>query len=299
MLQTSIVPQSIPTRPPHPAAQTVLHPGALPEPAPFIKWVGGKSKLIEQFTPFFPARFNTYHEPFVGGGAVFFALKPKDAVLSDINPRLVETWTVIRDRPEALIAELERLRVNHDPETYYAARTRFNARSAPTDVERAALFIYLNKTCYNGLYRENSRGDFNVPVGRYASPGIYDPANIIAVSVALRDVVIRNAPFSDVLDTAKPGDLVYFDPPYVPLSPTSSFTGYHSSGFDAELQVALARLFARLARMGVYAMLSNSDTPFVRELYQGFAIERISATRSINSRADARGTVGEVLVRNW
>lgn len=279
--------------------QPELHGCEEPRPTPFIKWVGGKTKLLDQFMPLFPARFETYHEPFVGGGAVFFGLRPHTAVLSDINPRLVETWTVLREDPEALIRELDRLRAHHGRDTYYSARSRFNARSAETAAERAALFIYLNKTCYNGLYRENTRGEFNVPVGRYTEPTVYDAANLMAVSRALQPVTIRCEAFSEVLDRANPGDLVYFDPPYVPISSTSRFTGYHASGFDADLQVALARLFTMLARRGVYVMLSNSDAPFVRELYAGYSIHDIQAPRSINSKSDARGPVREVLVRSW
>jgi DNA adenine methylase len=265
-------------------------------PTPFVKWVGGKGKLLEQITPHLPSSFGTYHEPFVGGGALFFHLRPARAVLSDVNPRLVECYRVIRDRPWDLVERLEQHRAAHDENHYYFCRDRLNRGAETDEIERSALFIYLNKTCYNGLYRENRRGEFNVPVGRYDSPSVYDVDNLLAVSRALSDTEILHAPFSDVLERARPGDLVYFDPPYVPVSRTASFTGYVQGGFDDELQAALSRLFANLARRGVHVALSNSDAPLVRELYRGFRIETILAARAINSRASARGPVREVLV---
>lgn len=268
-------------------------------PSPFLKWVGGKGRLLEQIAPHLPTQFETYHEPFVGGGAVFFKLRPSSAVISDVNPRLIECYQSIRDRPLELIDRLDAHRRAHSQDHYYASRARMNSQADRAPIDRAALFIYLNKTCYNGLYRENSRGEFNVPMGRYDAPSVYDAEHLMAVSRSLANVDIRNEPFSEVLDRARPGDFVYFDPPYVPVSRTASFTGYHASGFDAELQSALARLFATLSRRGVYVMLSNSDCPFVRELYKGWCIETIMASRAINSRADARGAVREVLVKSW
>lgn len=267
--------------------------------SPFLKWAGGKSRLLEQYAHLFPEDYGAYHEPFLGGGAVFFHLRPEQAALSDLNPRLIETWRVIRDQPQALMDRLEAHRMRHTAAYYYQARQRFNLPRGVDAVDRAALFIYLNKTCFNGLYRENRRGEFNVPVGRYVNPGVYDPMNIVAVSRSLQGVDLFHQGFDGVLERAESGDLVYFDPPYVPLSATSSFTNYLQSGFDMSLQIRLAQVFAELARRGCAVMLSNSDTPAVRELYAGWRIDRVMAPRSISMRASARGPVGEVLVRSW
>jgi DNA adenine methylase len=268
-------------------------------PSPFLKWAGGKSRLLAQFEPFFPEHFERYHEPFLGGGAVFFHLRPEQASLSDLNGRLVACYRVIRDEPGALMERLDDHRRRHNRQYFYEARTRFNGARNMTDLDRAALFIYLNKTCFNGLYRENSRGEFNVPLGSYVDPAVYDPSTIEAVSQALQGVELRNEGFEGVAERAQAGDLVYFDPPYVPMSATSSFTNYTGAGFDLRLQERLAQLFDTLSRRGVYVMLSNSDTPVVRELFAGWRVESIRAGRSINSRGSGRGEVGEVLVCGW
>ena len=268
-------------------------------PSPFLKWAGGKARLITQFAPYFPESFNRYHEPFLGGGAVFFHLQPEQASLSDLNGRLVECYRVIRDEPAALMAKLDEHRRRHNHQYFYEARTRFNQARGMTAVDRAALFIYLNKTCFNGLYRENSRGEFNVPVGSYTDPAVYDESLILSVSQSLKGVEIHNEGFEGVLSRAQSGDLVYFDPPYVPVSATSSFTSYTGAGFDTSLQERLARVFDELSRRGAYVMLSNSDAPLVRDLYAGWRVVEIRASRSINSRGTGRGDVGEVLVCSW
>lgn len=265
-------------------------------PTPFIKWAGGKTRLLSQYEPFWPESWNHYHEPFLGGGAVFFRLMPDAATLSDINGRLVKTYQAIRDDVDAVIAELERLRACHGKEHYYRSRTRFNQPRGLKSVELAALFIYLNKTCFNGLYRENRRGQFNVPIGSYRNPRIFDAGDLHAVSRALSDVELRVADFTDVLERAEPGDLVYFDPPYVPLSATSSFASYTKAGFSLQMQERLAGVFAELADRGCHVRLSNSDTPVVRELYSQWDLEVIQAPRMINSNARKRGCVDEVLV---
>lgn len=273
--------------------------GQWPEPSPFLKWVGGKGRLLAQYEPWWPESFEAYHEPFLGGGAVFFRLAPSVASLSDVNGRLVDTWRAIRDEPLTVLAELQGHRVRHGRGYYYQARQRFNAGRGLSATERAALMIYLNKTCFNGLYRENASGEFNVPIGSYRDPAIFDPGHLMAVSRALQGVSLRIDGFEQVLDRAAAGDLVYFDPPYVPLTSTSSFTDYHRSGFGMDLQHRLARVYGELDRRGCQVLLSNSDTPAVRELYAGWRIIPIRASRSINCKADSRGAVGEVLVRNW
>lgn len=266
------------------------------QPSPFIKWAGGKTRLLSQYAPFMPTTWNHYHEPFLGGGAVFFSLLPKNATLSDINGRLIETYSAIRDDVDDVIARLAELRERHGKEHYYRSRTRFNQPRGLGPIERAALFIYLNKTCFNGLYRENRRGQFNVPVGSYRNPRIFDEAQLRAASDALRGVELRVGGFAAVLDRVQPGDFVYFDPPYVPLSATSSFTSYAKGGFDMKMQEELADVFGKLVERGCQVRLSNSDTPVVRELYKQWDIEVIRAPRMINSNARKRGCVDEVLV---
>jgi DNA adenine methylase len=264
---------------------------------PFLKWAGGKSQLLAQYAPYFPDTYHTYFEPFVGGGAVFFDRVPERAVLSDINPELVNVYATLRNDVATVIALLQQHAARHDPAHYYATRALVPASLSPT--ERAARFIYLNKTCFNGLYRENARGAFNVPIGRYTNPSICDPVNLRAVSLALQRAEIVQAPFTHVLDRTQPGDLVYFDPPYYPVSATSSFTSYSRMPFGSAEQRQLRDVFALLAERGVQALLSNSDCPFTRDLYQEFHIVTIEAKRMINARAERRGKITEILVLNW
>lgn len=244
--------------------------------------------------------FKRYHEPFVGGAALFFELSaagrlPKGAMLSDTNPNLVETYQGVQKHVEKVIALLEAHAARHSKDHYYATR----AAVPKTLPERAARIIYLNRTCFNGLYRENSTGGFNVPMGRYDNPRICDAPNLRAVAAALRKAEIDCRPFETVLDGAKPGDLVYFDPPYHPVSKTSSFTAYAKGGFGEEEQRRLAQVFRELTERGVKAILSNSMTDFVRELYADFRIDAVDATRRVNSKADRRGKIPEALVVNW
>jgi DNA adenine methylase len=261
---------------------------------PFLKWAGGKGRLLAQYAPYFPQNYGTYYEPFCGGGAVFFHLTPGRAVLSDINPELVNVYACVRDAVEDVIALLEEHAARHNEGHYYTVRDQ--QPHALTPVERAARLIYLNHTCFNGLYRENASGAFNVPLGRYVNPTICDAANLRAARWALQSAETLNAPFDHVLQRAQHGDLVYFDPPYVPLSTTSSFTSYSRHAFGREEQVRLRDTFAALAQRGVQVMLSNSDTPFTRDLYRDFRIITISAARVINSRAERRGKISEILV---
>lgn len=265
-------------------------------PAPFLKWAGGKARLIEQFQPYFPQEFGRYHEPFIGGGALYFHLQPEDAVISDVNERLISAYTAIRDELPALMERLELHAKKHSRDHYYRCRERFNQARSMSNVERAALMIYLNKTCFNGLYRENRRGEFNVPIGSYVNPTVFREENLIAVSQQLQHTDIRVQSFEHVLKTAKAGDFVYFDPPYVPLSATSSFTSYVGAGFDLQMQQRLAEVFTELAHRGCYVFLSNSDSPVVRELYRGWRMETVRAGRAINSKASGRNAVNELLV---
>ena len=282
-------PPSAPGTPPAPAPP-VPQDGA--RPRPFVKWAGGKRQLLEQLRPLLPTRFGRYFEPFAGGAALFFALGRKDAVLADMNAELIDVYLAVRDEVDAVIEALRGYR--YGEAHYYRAREADPGKL--TLPQRAARTIYLNRTGYNGLYRVNRAGKFNVPMGRHTNPMLCDADNLHACSRALRGTDIRVADFEAVASRAKAGDLVYFDPPYVPVSGTADFTSYVAGGFGAEQQRRLAALFARLAARGVHAVLSNSDTPAVRELYAGFRIEKVLAARFINSRGSRRGKVGEVVV---
>lgn len=266
------------------------------EPAPFLKWAGGKRQLLEQFERYFPApgTYGVYHEPFLGGGAVFFHLLPARAVLSDLNPELVEAYQVVRDDVEGVIRRLRGFR--NEEEFYYEVRGR--DPQALTPPERVARMLYLNRTCFNGLYRLNSSGRFNVPFGRYRLPRICQTASLRAASRALAGVELRVQPFEAVLDSAQPGDLVYLDPPYQPLSRTASFTAYTREAFDEDDQRRLAAVYRELDARGCRLMLSNSSTELVRELYGEFRIVKVQARRAINSRGAGRGLIDEVLVLN-
>jgi DNA adenine methylase len=276
-------------------------------PSPFVKWAGGKSQLLSQFEPYFPAEFGRYIEPFVGGGAVFFhlynrgRLAGKPVFLIDRLEELINCYRVIQSQVEALIAELQR----HEPhkrqaDYYYEVRgwDRAPDYRQRGDVERAARLIFLNHTCYNGLYRVNRRGWFNVPFGRYRNPTICDAYNLRAVSQAWQGVTLLVDDFGRCLEFAKANDLVYLDPPYHPLSETAHFTGYTLADFGVEDQRRLADLFRELDKRGCRIMLSNSCTDLVRELYAGYEQVQVQAVRAINCRGDRRGAIPELLVMN-
>ncbi len=267
--------------------------------APFVKWAGGKRRLMSQYEQFFPRNFRAYHEPFLGGGAFFFHLQPRFAVLSDINHRLIESYQAIRDDLEGVLECLAYHRSHHSKDYFYKCRERMNQGDLLIKSDRAALMIYLNKTCFNGLYRENLKGDFNVPIGRYKAPRIFDRENLELVSAHLQGVELHVGSFEKVLDRVSPGDFVYFDPPYVPISATSSFTNYSKGGFTSQHQHQLADLFTKLAERGCFVMLSNSDCGFVRELYSKWRCEVVSASRCINSRATKRGPINELVIMSY
>jgi len=262
---------------------------------PFLKWAGGKNQLLPQLEPLLPKSFKRYHEVFVGGGAVFFSLAPASARLTDLNAELVDCYRAIRDDVEAVIKALGKHR--YDQEHFYAVRDVDPGKLSLAD--RAARMIFLNKTAFNGLYRVNSQGRFNVPFGRHKNPLICDASNLRACSRVLASAELEVADFAAVAKHARRGDFVYFDPPYVPLSETSYFTAYSAGGFGWDAQQRLAEVFRALAATRVKAMLSNSDTPAVRQLYAGFRIEVVAATRRINSQVDGRGLVDEVVVLNY
>lgn len=266
---------------------------------PFLKWAGGKRRLLAQYAPYLPTSFGRYHEPFVGGGAFFFHLNACEATLSDINPRLIETYQALKVDIEGVLERLVFHREHHSEKHFYACRDALNHGDSLWISDRAALMIYLNKTCFNGLYRENSKGFFNVPMGRYTAPKIFKEENLRTIHKRLQHVELYNASFERVAEHAQKGDLVFFDPPYVPLSETSSFMHYTKNGFGADEQRRLAELFRVLSERGCYVMLSNSDCGFVRDLYKDWRVVQISAARCINSRASRRGSISEVLVLGW
>jgi DNA adenine methylase len=266
---------------------------------PFIKWAGGKAQLLPKLTQRLPTKFKRYFEPFVGGAALFFHVAPQEAYLADTNPELVGCYKVVRDDVEALIRELGTHR--YEEEYYYSVREwdRKDDFSSLPAVTRAARFIYLNKTCFNGLYRVNSKGHFNVPFGSYSNPTIVDADNLRECSRRLARAEIVVSDYASVTDEVEKGDFVYFDPPYAPLSVTSSFTAYTKQGFDYSDQEALREVCHRLDKKGVYFMLSNSSNPRMIELYRDFTVHTVSATRAINSKATDRGPVSEIIVTNY
>lgn len=272
------------------------------EAQPFLKWVGGKGQLLAQFDEFFPADLTRYFEPFIGGGAVFFHLKHRfprmRAFLRDINAELINTYLAVRDYPRELMRRLDQhaTRFRADRENYYYLVRAQHHLPAAEIVERAARMIFLNKTCFNGLWRVNARGEFNVPVGSNKNPGLYDEENILAASRALEGVRLAVQDFRDTLGETRGGDFVYIDPPYVPVSATASFTSYTKEDFGEGEQRELHAVFADATRRRVRLMLSNSDAPFIRRLYRDFQIHTVQARRAINCDGSKRGNVNEVVV---
>jgi DNA adenine methylase len=275
-----------------------------PRYRPILKWAGGKSRLVARIVAHLPSQVQTYFEPFVGSGAVFFALASERrfqrAVLADINAELVDVYRGVRKDVSGVIKLLEGYRRRHDEEAYYRTRER-DPRTLDL-IERAARLIYLNKTGYNGLYRVNRSGRFNVPFGRYDNPAICDEPRLRAAAEALRrrGVSIETGDFQSVCESAARGDAVYFDPPYVPASRTANFTAYHRDSFGPDEHARLAQSFKRLTRKKVATVLSNSDAEATRRLYRapGIALDRVLVTRPINSKSSARGNVAELLVSN-
>jgi len=263
--------------------------------------VGGKGKLMTQLTPLLPpgVHLMRHVEPFIGGGAMFFARQPDRALLCDINPDLIGTYTAIRNDVDSVIRNLQSLARGHSAEAYYAVRERYNDSDRKSTPLRAAMFIYLNKTCFNGLHRVNRKGEFNVPAGKYDDPRILDADGLRACSDRLQSADLRVQGFEALLEYARPGDFVYFDPPYAPVSTTANFTSYAQSGFTADDQVRLRDVYRALDRRGCRLMLSNSDVPFIREIYGEYNVDLIAAPRAINCNAKGRGKVTEVVVRNY
>ncbi len=271
---------------------------------PFVKWAGGKRQIIDKLKKYAPEDFNTYFEPFVGGGALLFELSPKKAVINDYNKELINVYECIKDADkfEKMCRELNHHEVEHSEEYYYEIRNidrdknKFNKLS---DYKRAARTIYLNKACFNGLYRVNSKNEFNVPFGKKNKVNTYEGQNLGIISGYLNynDITIMSVDFEESVKSAKKGDFVYFDPPYD--SDTSTFNSYTEDGFGKEEQKRLAKVFKELSDRGCYVMLSNHNTKLVNELYKDFIIHVIEAKRNINSNGKKRGKVEEVIITNY
>ena len=271
---------------------------------PFLKWVGGKQQLLLQFERLFPKSFGRYVEPFAGGGAVFFHLSnmqrlPDRSFLFDHNEELINVYLVVRDQLDTLIKKLEKHQKNHCKEYFYEIRELDRKGYKISDLERAARFIYLNKTCYNGLYRVNRNKQFNTPIGSYKKPNIFNQNALELASFALQDVLLKVTDFRELTQFADAKDFFYFDPPYDPISETANFTAYTANSFQKQDQKDLARVFMELTEKGCFCMLSNSDTAFIRELYQNFNIHTVYAKRAINSNGSKRGSIQEVVVTNY
>ncbi|HWE24451.1 MAG TPA: DNA adenine methylase [Myxococcales bacterium] len=278
-----------------PALALTRPPAAERRPAtPFLKWAGGKTALLPELLRHVPPRLRQYHEPFVGGGALFFAIAPRRAFLSDSNGELIHCWQQVRDDVSGVLDALS----EHVYERSHFERVRALDPLRLPPAQRAARFVFLNKTCFNGLWRVNRAGHFNVPFGRYRNPAFHDPALLIRASQALRTVQILHAPFEIALQRTSPGDFVYLDPPYDPTSETASFTSYTPDAFGWEDQKRLAAACAALDRRGVRFLLSNSATPRIRHLYRGFEQRTVRAPRHINCKGGRRGRVDELLVFN-
>lgn len=273
---------------------------------PFLKWAGGKRQLLPDLNKYFPESYNSYHEPFVGAGAVLFDLKPKTAFINDFNNELINTYQVIKNDVDTLIELLKDHEKKNSKEYFYSVREwdRNGTIETLTNTERAARLIYLNKTCFNGLFRVNSKGQFNVPYASYKNPLIVNEDVLIAVSDYLNnnDVTILNGDFNQILDYAQKGDFIYLDPPYAPVTDNNnSFTSYTLNGFDNAEQERLRDVFVELDIRGCYVMLSNSSVPLIHELYSDYAetTQIVGANRMINSNGKKRGKVDEVIITNY
>lgn len=271
---------------------------------PFVKWAGGKRQIIDELKKYIPDEFNTYYEPFIGGGALLFELAPKKAVINDSNAELMNVYQVLCDdsKFKKMCRVLNNYEANHSEEFFYEIRNKDknkNTFNRLSDYTRAARTIYLNKACFNGLYRVNSKNEFNVPFGKKSKVNTYDGNNLITVSnyLTMNDIKILNKDFEEALKDAKKGDFVYFDPPYD--SDNNIFTSYTEEGFGKEEQRRLAKVFKELDQKGVYVMLSNHNTTLINELYKDYHIHVIEAKRNINSNGKKRGKVEEVIITNF
>lgn len=262
---------------------------------PFLKWAGGKTQLLKELLTRVPDSYNVYYEPFIGGGALYFAISPDEAVIADINEDLTNVYQVVRDNPEELIEAL--LSFQNEKDFFYQVRSQ--NQDDLSSIDKAARLIYLNRTCFNGLYRVNKSGQFNVPFAGYKNPNIAQAEKIRADSKILKNTDVHHAGFDEILKEAACGDFIYLDPPYYPKSVYSDFKRYNKEQFYKEDHERLAELYNELSDRGCKVMLSNSDTPFTRELYKKWRVDTLYAKRMINSDASKRGEVTEIIVTNY
>ncbi|KXK09242.1 MAG: Modification methylase DpnIIA [candidate division WS6 bacterium OLB21] len=262
---------------------------------PFLKWAGGKTQLLDELIKRVPAKYNVYFEPFIGGGALYFAIAPEAAVIADINDDLVNAYLVVRDNPDELLEALSKYK--NEKDFYYSIRSQDQSRLSK--IERAARLLYLNRTCFNGLYRVNKNGQFNVPFANYKNPNFVQTDRILAASEILQNTDVYQAGFEKVLVKAKAGDFIYLDPPYYPKDVYSDFKRYNKEQFHKNDHERLAELYNKLTERGCYVMLSNSDTPFTREHYKEWRVDTVYAKRLINKDASKRGEVTEIIVTNY
>ncbi len=276
---------------------------------PFIKWVGGKGKLVPELVKLFPKKFNNYFEPFVGGGALFFSIQQSKKIsfssINDINNKLITAYKQIQNKPKELIfllknieTEYKKLSLKEQSKYFYDIREKYNKENLD-DITTAGYLIFLNKTCFNGMYRENSKGEYNIPFGDQKNPTICDEKNILNVSKCLKNTEITNLSFEESVKKCKKGDLIYFDPPYYPINPTSTFTSYHKNSFGEKEQLLLRDTFKKLSEKHCFVMLSNSSANFIKDVYKGFHFHYIYAARSINSNGSKRGKIKEVVITSY
>ena len=270
--------------------------------SPILKWVGGKRQLLSEIIPLIDESCDNYVEPFIGGGAVLFRLQPKKAIINDYNTELINVYRTVRDDLDGLVALLKEHEKYNSSDYYYEVRAldRTPDFDKMSNLEKAARIIYLNKTWYNGLYRVNSLGQFNSPYGRYKNPNIVNEVVLRAISKYLNrnEISIRSGDYKDVLNDIEKNSFVYLDPPYMPISSSSSFTGYTEGGFGYDKQVELKEECDKLNSKGVHFLQSNSDCEEIRELYKDYRIKVVKAKRAINSDAKKRGQINEVLIYN-
>lgn len=276
------------------------------KPKPFIKWAGGKSRLASEIASYFPKKYNKYYEPFLGSGAIYFEIAPQRGRLNDLNVNLIKTYNIIKHAPRELVRELLKIEKKYNSfssmekksDYYYDIREKYNCEKMD-DLKKSAFFIFLNKAGWNGMYRENSVGRFNIPFGKRERLKICDKENIMNVSKNIQKMEFTSLDYKDAVCDASEGDLVYFDPPYFPLSKTASFTDYQKTGFTKDNQKELRDLAISLSKKGCYVVISNSDCREVENLYDGFNIKKIKVSRTIGAKASTRGKIYEIVALSY
>jgi DNA adenine methylase len=269
--------------------------------APFLKWVGGKRQLMPIIVDHLPKNIKTYIEPFIGGGAVLFHLQPKKAIINDSNSELINVYYTIKNNLEELIIDLQKHK--NESDYFYEIRSLDRKKNFDnlTNIERASRIIYLNKTCFNGLYRVNSSGEFNSPFGRYKNPNIVNEPTLRAVNNYLNtnDIQLRNVDYEEILQEANKNSFIYLDPPYYPVSESSNFTGYVQGGWNASDQIRLREACDELTKKGIKFLQSNSSADLIKKEYRNYSIHTVKANRSINSDGEKRGEIEEVIIKNY